>query len=101
MNLRNLPRSLSYLISLVALHAPVTASGTDWPQFLGPARNGTYPGNNMTDAWAKNGPPTLWQRKIGQGFSGPVAADGKLILFHRLNDKEIIECLETKSNQTV
>jgi outer membrane protein assembly factor BamB len=101
MNLRNFLNSLSYVISLVALNATVTATGADWPQFLGPARNGHYPGNDIADTWAKNGPATLWQRKIGQGFSGPVAADGKLILFHRLSDKEIIECLEMKSGQTL
>src|SRR5687767_7512132 len=89
MNPPKISTSLSDLIPLLALSAAVTACGADWPQFLGPARNGTYLGNDLTDTWTKNGPPTLWQRKIGEGFSGPVAADGKLILFHRLNDKEI------------
>src|SRR5438477_2375724 len=101
MNLRILPKFLTRLIPMMALCVAVLTIGADWPQFLGPARNGTYSGDDLTETWAKNGPATLWQRTIGQGFSGPVAANGKLILFHRLNDKEIIECLETKSGQTV
>src|SRR3954471_20300438 len=58
------------------------ASASDWPQFLGPTRNGVYTGPALTASWPKDGPPILWQRKVGAGFSGPAVADGKLILFH-------------------
>jgi outer membrane protein assembly factor BamB len=67
----------------------------DWPQFLGPRRDGVYPGTNLTVSWPKEGPPTLWRKDIGQGFSGPVVANGRLLLFHRLGDKETLECLES------
>jgi outer membrane protein assembly factor BamB len=66
----------------------------DWPQFLGPTRNGVYAGTDLAEAWPQEGPPVLWQKKIGQGFSGPAVADHKLILFHRLENEEVVECLE-------
>ena len=50
-----------------------TARGEDWPQFLGPARNGVYSGVGVE--WTKNGPapgwkPTqIWKKDVGQGFS--------------------------------
>jgi outer membrane protein assembly factor BamB len=66
----------------------------DWPQFLGPSRNGIYSGTNLADTWPKEGPPIVWQRKTGQGFSGPVVAGSKLILFHRLENRETAECLD-------
>jgi outer membrane protein assembly factor BamB len=71
----------------------------DWPQFLGPSRNGIYSGTNLADTWPKEGPPVLWQKKIGQGFSGPVAAKGQLIIFHRLEDRETVECLEAQTGK--
>ncbi|HMC28417.1 MAG TPA: PQQ-binding-like beta-propeller repeat protein, partial [Verrucomicrobiae bacterium] len=70
------------------------ALAQDWPQFLGPRRNGTYSGTNIAKTWPAEGPPIRWQRKIGAGFSGPVVAAGKLILFHRTDDKETVECLD-------
>src|ERR1041384_1119375 len=70
------------------------AHAGDWPQFLGPTRNGAYPGTDLASTWPKDGPPLLWQKKVGQGFSGPVVSSEKLILFHRLENKETIECLE-------
>src|SRR5207244_986620 len=72
---------------------------SDWPQFLGPSRNGACPGTDLAEAWPKDGPPIVWQKKVGQGFSGPVVASGKLVLFHREDDKERVECLEAKSGK--
>jgi outer membrane protein assembly factor BamB len=73
----------------------------DWPQFLGPARDGTCADSELAPAWPKDGPAVLWQRKVGEGFSGPVVAQGKLILFHQLDDKETVECLDAKTGKTL
>jgi outer membrane protein assembly factor BamB len=71
----------------------------DWPQFLGPTRNGVYSGSDLAEAWPKEGPPVVWQKSVGQGFSGPAVADRKLILFHRLADQETVECLDTQTGK--
>jgi len=91
-------RAIRGLLTLAPSLA-VTASAADWPQFLGPNRNGTYPEANLAASWPKDGPKQVWQRRVGQGFSGPVVADGKLILFHRLGDEEVITCLDTKGGK--
>ncbi len=49
----------------------------------------------------KAGPPVVWKKAIGQGFSGPVVADGKLILFHRVGDKETVECLDAATGKEI
>lgn len=80
------------LLSTIALLADA-ASGNDWPQILGPHRNGVYEGQDLAATWPKEGPPLRWQKKIGAGFSGPAVMAGKLILFHRPGDRETVECL--------
>src|SRR5580698_10104101 len=88
------------LRSLLALQLFCAAAvATDWPQFLGPTRNGVYPGNDLGDSWPAQGPPVVWQKSVGQGFSGPVVAQHKLILFHRLHNRETIECLDASSGK--
>src|SRR5438445_8316530 len=74
---------------------------SDWPQFLGPTRNGVYAGADLADSWPKEGPPISWRKKVGQGFSGPVVSAGKLILFHRLNDREIVESLDANTGKSL
>ena len=41
----------------------------------------------------------VWQKKVGQGFSGPVVASGKMILFHRLQDRETVEAFDAKTGE--
>ena len=101
---RRLQKTLRYLILTIILlfslvrPTPI-AYGQDWPQFLGPTRNGKYAGNDLTTVLPKAGPPVVWKKTIGQGFSGPVVAEGKLILFHRVGDKETVECLDAATGK--
>jgi outer membrane protein assembly factor BamB len=71
-----------------------TGSAGDWPQFLGPTRNGVYSGPALAATWPKDGPRVVWQKPVGNGFSAPVIAKGRLILFHRLENKEVVESLD-------
>jgi outer membrane protein assembly factor BamB len=92
---------MSFHLSTAFLIAGIAsvAAAQDWPQFLGPTRNGTYSGTNLAATWPKEGPSTLWKKDVGPGFSGPVAGGGKLILFHRVEDKETVECFEAATGQ--
>src|SRR6266853_977910 len=80
---------------------PPAAGAQDWPQFFGPTRNGVYCGTALAETWPKEGPTHVWTKKVGQGFSGPVVAGGKLIMFHRLADKETVECLNATNGTAI
>src|SRR5262249_16935316 len=75
-------------------------AGADWPQFLGPQRNGTSPETGLS-SWREKGPPVLWQKEVGEGFSGPVVAGDRLVLFHRVGDEERVECLEAATGKGI
>lgn len=72
---------------------------TDWPQFLGPQRNGVSPDTQLIAFWPPAGPPGVWQRPVGAGYSGPVVAGGRLILFHRTGDEEVVEALDAQTGR--
>ncbi|HEY3862345.1 MAG TPA: PQQ-binding-like beta-propeller repeat protein [Verrucomicrobiae bacterium] len=88
-----------FLLTMLLLSAGQLWAG-DWPQFLGPTRDGVYAGSELAAAWPNEGPPVVWKRDVGEGFSGPVVADGKLILFHRVEGKETVTCLDAKTGQS-
>jgi outer membrane protein assembly factor BamB len=92
--------SVQGLLCLV-LTSPVTApaSNGDWPQFLGPTRDGLSTETGLLATWPKEGPPEAWKRDVGAGFSGAVVAGEWLILFHRVDDKEVVEGLEATSGK--
>lgn len=85
----------------VGLLASSAVSASDWPQFLGPTRDGVYGGSDLAKVWPSKGPPVVWQKEVGHGFSGPAVADHKLILFHRLADRETVECLDARTGNPV
>jgi len=93
------------LLPTLAIAANLSAGSTsdpfDWPQFLGPTRNGVYVGTNLATSWPEDGPPLKWRTKIGRGFSGPVVSDGRLIIFHRLDSGAIVDCLESQSGKPI
>jgi outer membrane protein assembly factor BamB len=87
--LRAVTVSVVLSISLAAVLA-----ANDWPQFLGPSRNGVYVGAPLNEKWPTTGPRVIWRKKVGQGLSGPVVAGKRLILFHRVDDREVVESFD-------
>jgi outer membrane protein assembly factor BamB len=75
------------------------ALGADWPQFLGPARDGRSPETGLRTDWPGAGPPRLWRRDVGEGYSSPVVAGGRLVLFHRLGGEEVVEGLDAATGR--
>ena len=80
------------IVLLLLLSTPLLAA--DWPQYLGSARNGTYSGPPLGEKWASAGPRVVWRKQIGHGLSGPVVAGNRVVLFHRLDDREIVESFD-------
>ncbi len=66
----------------------------DWPQWLGPRRDGTSLEQAVLDSFPAGGPKVVWQRDVGEGYSGPVVAGERLILFHRVGDEDVVDCLQ-------
>lgn len=73
----------------------------DWPQWLGPQRSGVSAEKGLLDAFPKDGPKIAWKRDIGEGYAGVVVSGGKLILFHRAKNEEVVEALDAATGKTL
>lgn len=116
-------RSIAALVLVVAAAAVNTrdlssaaVQQEDWPQILGPNRNGIYTGTDIVPSFPRSGPPQLWTRDVGAGFAGPAVAGDRLILFHRVgnrpsaslgttlslsNGRETVEAMDALTGRTV
>jgi outer membrane protein assembly factor BamB len=95
-----MPSTLRFVSIALLVAAGVGLSAEDWPQFLGPERNGVYRGPALAEMWGPQGPKVVWRRNVGQGFSGPVVAQGRVILFHRVGNEEVVESLDPRTGMT-
>jgi outer membrane protein assembly factor BamB len=73
----------------------------DWPQFLGPDRNGTYTGPPLSESWGPSGPKVVWRKQIGQGFAGPAVVQNRVLLFHRVGSEEVLESLDARTGNSM
>ena len=86
------------------VHLPVAASqhdldGEDWPMFLGPQGTGVSSETGLPEKWPTGGPPIIWEKKVGTGYSAPSVLGNRLVLHHRVDGDEIVECMQANDAQ--
>lgn len=83
---------------LVFSYFPLPAA--DWPQFLGPTRNGIASEDKaLPESLPSTGPQVLWEHTLGTGQAGPSVAQGKVIIFHRQGSDAIVEALDVATGK--
>lgn len=81
---------------LIAIHS----SAGDWPQILGPNRNGVAKDETIAP-WTKAGLKAAWTYPLGMGYAGPAVAGERVVVFHRVDDVERIEALDVASGRSL
>jgi outer membrane protein assembly factor BamB len=84
-------------ITLCLALAPLTR-GADWPQWLGPNRDGSTP---ETVAPWKGDLKEVWRVPVGEGHSSPVVAGGLVFLHTKVKNKdaELIQAFDAKTGK--
>jgi hypothetical protein len=72
----------------------------DWPQFMGPTRDGVVAGKLPAGGWLKT-PEPLWKLEVGRGFSGPVVVGDRAILHHRQGNEEVLEAVDRETGRRI
>src|SRR5205085_6504680 len=60
------------------------ARADDWPQWLGPKRDGVWRETAILDKFPDGGPKVLWRAPVAAGYSGPAVADGRVYVRDRV-----------------
>lgn len=67
-------------------------TGGAYPQFLGPNRNATVAGIDLSLDWTNHGPKLLWRQSIGEAWSGFAISGLKAITQEQRGDSELVSC---------
>lgn len=70
-----------------------TAEGENWPVFLGPNGDGVSNEKGLAQRWPVKGPPVIWSKQVGTGYSAPSVLGNRLVVHHRLRREEVVECV--------
>jgi outer membrane protein assembly factor BamB len=74
-------------LAVFVLCAPVVR-GDDWPQWMGPKRDGVWSETGILDTFPKDGPKILWRAKVSGGYGGPSVANGKVYVMDFVTDAD-------------
>jgi len=110
MNKTGVGRSLGVLVGLAMTLCGSFAGGCatghgevaqGWPQFGGPHRNFTVDSTALADSWPEQGPNTLWERPLGDGYS-TIVVDGDLLYTqYRIDQDEFTIAMDRHTGKTV
>lgn len=78
----------------------LTTLFADWPQFLGPDRNGVSRDSvALATALPEGGLTRLWTYPVGDGFAGPVVVGKRCLIFHRVGDEAVLDALDAVTGE--
>ncbi len=105
-------------IAVLAFVVAGMARGDDWPQWMGPNRDGVWHETGIIEKFPNDGPKILWRHPIAGGYAGPAVAGGKVYVadffidppmeFKKVNNpmggpklagKERVLCLDSKTGE--
>jgi outer membrane protein assembly factor BamB len=72
-----------------------------WPRWGGPAGDFTVEVDGLADTWPVEGPPQLWSRPLGGGYSAIAADRGMLFTMYRDGDDDVAIALRADDGSEV
>lgn len=88
------------LFALILITSAITANAQEWTQWRGPARDGSVSARNTPAKW----PETLqraWRVEIGEGYSSPVVAGGRVFVHGRRDPEEIVAAINLADGKVI
>jgi outer membrane protein assembly factor BamB len=73
----------------------------DWPHLRGPNYDAVSTTVRLADAWPPEGPPVLWTRELGQGYSSFVVSHDKAFTQYQTLAGQYVVCLDAHTGTVV
>ena len=78
---------------------PSGAVTSDWPRLLGAQDAPHSAETKLRHDFPAAGPPKVWEVSKGSGYASPAIVGDRLVLFHRLEGRETIDCLHSETGR--
>ena len=89
-------------LALLLLVTPAVADDEiGWPCIRGPQFNNHSAETGLADHWPAAGPPVVWTRKLGQGYSSFTAQNGRVFTQYQSVAGQYVLCLDAETGDTI
>src|SRR5437868_5261502 len=76
-------RALRRFLFIIIIPGTYFANADEWPQWLGPQRDGVWRETGIVEKFPEGGPAVRWRAAIGGGYSGPAVSGGRVYVMDR------------------
>jgi len=80
---------------------PSGARDQGWPFIRGPNYDGHSAEIHLADSWPSDGPPVLWNRPLGQGYSAFTALGNRVFTQYQTLAGQYLVCLNADTGETI
>lgn len=77
----------------------IAATPNDFPQFLGPNRNGVLPDTKLSHDWDTTQPRKLWRQEVGAGWSGFAVVANRAVTLEQYGNEELVTCRDLETGE--
>ena len=91
----------SFQVLLLSCTGQEIRSETDWNQWRGPDRSGTWYNGPDIDTLTAQDIKHIWEFPVGPGYSGPTISHGKVFVTDYINGQERILCVEAENGKLI
>lgn len=92
-------RSVPFLLILTAVFGAI-GRAQEWTQWRGPARDGAVPQASVPRDWPAS-MTRAWRVEVGEGYSSPVVAGGRVFVHSRRDPEEIVSGIDLATGTVV
>ncbi len=89
------------ILFLLIIISPPSCYAADWPIYHGPNQDGVSEETDWSRDWKSNPPMTLWNAKVGRGFSSATVVDNKLYTMGFKKDEDTVYCLDATTGKEI
>jgi len=72
-----------------------------WPRWGGPSGDFHVVAGDLADSWPEGGPPVIWSRPLGGGYSGIVYDRGVLFTIYRQGEDDVVVAVRGDNGATI
>ena len=97
------------LLLIVVVASPLMAqsqpedsdASSSWPFLRGPDFDAVSKDAKLADSWPESGPPVLWTRELGQGYSSFVCFGDRVYTQYQSLSGQFVICLNAETGDTI
>ncbi len=80
---------------------PVNTIAASWPQWRGATHDAISVEAGLAESWPDSGPPVLWTKEIGKGYSSFIAVGDRVWTQTQTLYEQAVVCLDAATGETI